>query len=435
MTYLRLLKRLSSNKQVHNFGFLFSIQASNILISVVTIPLVVGAIGVEQLGLVDLSLSIVYTLNIVVSYGYNLSAPREIAINSADKEELSRIFSKVLFSKMLITLCLGLLIFVMVQSLGLFNRNGTILLFSFSVLLSEVLLPHWLAQGLEKMQLLSLGNLLSKLLYLVFLIAWVNNPSDSLLVNFLLGASGVLVNFSLILYVIKYWGISLRWVKLADIWLSLTNNFYLFLSSLASYIAINSGIMILSFFATDYMLGAYSLADRVIRVLRIVPSIIIQAIYPKASRLFATDKEAFYLFLRNAYGLALAICLGISLFAFVFAPPIVGFLAHSHLAQSVEVLRILAFVPFFACLNIANMILVLVSDHKKTLVKSTWITFVLMMIVCISLSYSHGPAGLAVGLTFTEIITFGVQLYFNRLILPEETQRFYAVSISSRHSH
>lgn len=429
------LKRLISNKQVHNFGFLFSIQASNIIISIITIPLVVGAIGVEQLGLVDLSLSIIYTLNIVVSYGYNLSAPREVAINFADKEELSRIFSKVLFSKMLIALCLGLLILVMVQGLDLFSRNGTILLFSFSVLLAEALLPYWLAQGLEKMHLLSLGNLLSKVLYLGLLIVWVNDPSDSLLVNFLLGASGVFVNFSLVLYIIKYWGISLRRVKLADIWLSLTDNFYLFLSSLAGYIAINSGIMILSFFATDYMLGAYSLADRVIRVLRIVPTIIVQAIYPRASRLFVTDKEAFYLFLRKTYGLALVVCFGISLLAFAFAPPIVSFLAHARLAESVEVLRILAFVPFFACLNIANMILVLVSDHKKTLVKSTWITFVLMLIICVSLSYLHGPTGLAVGLIVTEIITFAVQLYFNRSILPEDTKRFYAVSISRHHSH
>ncbi|WP_339784494.1 oligosaccharide flippase family protein [uncultured Imperialibacter sp.] len=428
MTYLRLLKRLSGNKQVHNFGFLFSIQASNILISVVTIPLVVGAIGVEQLGLVDLSLSIVYTLNIIVSYGYNLSAPREVAINFADKEELSKIFSRVLLSKLVLAGGVGLLLVLATQNLGEFNRNSTILLFSAAVLLAEALFPHWLAQGLEKMHILSIGNLVSKVTYLGLIFWLVKSPEESFLVNFLLGISGVGANSLLLVYIVKYWGISFKRVSFHEIWVSLTDNFYLFLSSIAGYISINSGIIILSFFVTDYMLGAYSLADRVVRVLRIVPTIVIQAIYPRASRLYVTDKQEFNSFLRKSYILALIACLLVSLAAFLFSPIIVEVLAREHLTESIKVLKILAFVPFFASLNIANMILVLVSDNRKVLVKGTWVSFCVMVVICVGLSYRYGALGLASGLLLTELLIFTVQFYFNLLSIRTDTLHFYSLN-------
>ncbi|MEQ8684148.1 MAG: oligosaccharide flippase family protein [Imperialibacter sp.] len=428
MTYLHLLKRLIGNKQIHNFGFLFSIQASNVLISIITIPLVVGAIGVEQLGVVDLSLSIVYTLNIIVSYGYNLSAPREVAINFSDKKELSNIFSRVLYSKLVLATLLCISLILASQSLEHFSRHSTILLFSATVLFAEALLPHWLAQGLEKMHVLSIGNLVSKITYLGLLLWLVKSPEDSFRVNFLFGVSGIVANLFLIIYVTKYWGVSFRKVKLFEIWRSLKDNFYLFLSSIAGYVSINSGIIILSFFVTDYMLGAYSLADRVVRVLRIVPTIVIQAIYPKASRLYMKDRQSFYAFLRKAYVLALAVCFFVSLAAFLFAPIIVELLAREHLAESINVLKTLAFVPFFACLNIANMILVLVSDNKRVLLKSTWISFLSMVVICAGLAHPFGALGLAVGLLLTEVLIFVVQLYFNLRSIRADTLSFYSLN-------
>lgn len=421
-----LLSKLIGNKQFHNFGFLLSIQASNILISIATIPLIIGAIGVEELGNVDLSLSIVYTLNIVVSYGYNLSAPRDIAINFSDKNELSGIFSRVLFSKLILASTVAFLLVLSARNLQHFSGLSTILLFSVTVLFAEALLPHWLAQGLEKMHVLSIGNLVSKIAYLGLLLWFIHNPDDSFLVNFLLGLSGILVNLLLIFYVTKYWGISFRRVRLSEVWTSLNDNFYLFLSSFAGYISINSGIVILSFFAAPYTLGVYSLAERVIRVLRIIPTIVIQAIYPKASRLYVSDRRSFYTFLRKSYFYALLLCLIVSLVTFLFAPFIVELLAGESLAESTSILRIIAFVPFFACLNIANMILVLVGDKRGVLVKSTWISFCLMLVICSVMAQAFGAIGLATGLVLTELSIFVVQLYFNLKNMRIDTLGFYS---------
>ncbi|OYX17964.1 MAG: polysaccharide biosynthesis protein, partial [Algoriphagus sp. 32-45-6] len=66
------------NKSIQNFLFLAIIQSSNVLISIISVPLLIQSIGVDQFGLVNLSLSVIILLNILVGFGYNLSAPRQV---------------------------------------------------------------------------------------------------------------------------------------------------------------------------------------------------------------------------------------------------------------------------------------------------------------------------------------------------------------------
>ena len=64
------------NKSIQNFLFLAFIQSSNVLISIISMPLLIQSIGVDQFGLVNLALSVIVLLNILVVFGYNLTAPR-----------------------------------------------------------------------------------------------------------------------------------------------------------------------------------------------------------------------------------------------------------------------------------------------------------------------------------------------------------------------
>lgn len=395
------------------------------IIALVTIPLVVRAIGVEQLGLVDLSLSVMYTLCVFVAYGYNLSGPRDIAQQVDRPRQVAGMLATVLTSKMV--LASALLLVVAIVGIGTAFIDGifTILLFSTTLLVAEVFQLSWLAQGYERMHIILVGNVLSKLAYLGLLIVWVREPSDSFLVNFLLGLSTTLVNLIVAFVVIRRWGIGFATTSFDRVSRSLRENFYLFLSSIAGYVSINSGMIILGFFASPFLLGAYSLADRVVRVLRIVPTILIQAIYPKASRLYVGDKHAFNAFLRKSYAVSLFLCLVTSFATYVAAPLIIEFLASRELPEAVKTLRIIAFVPFFASLNVGNMILVLVADKKKALLKTTWMSFILMMVVCTLMTKFFGPYGLGFGLLATELAIFGIQLYFNIKVLPRDTLNLY----------
>lgn len=397
---------LIRNKSIQNFIFLVIIQASNILISLISMPLLIQSIGVDQFGLVNLALSVIILLNILVGFGYNLSGPRDVAIQQGNKEQLSHLFSNIISSKILMAACASLLILIGVYVLDLFKEYQTILVFSCLLLFSEATLPLWFFQGMEKMKLISIANVFSKLLFLMGIVLFIHQPEQAKWVNFLLGGSGFAINSLLLLYV--HYEMDIRFYKprFVQVFKSLKENTLLFLSNLASHISINGGLIVLSFFSAAATLGMFSLAERITMVLRMLPALIIQAIYPNASKLYQDNLPRFFNFLKKTYLIALLLGAGLSVFTFFTAGFIVEILAKERLEEAILFLKILAFVPFLACLNIINVTMLLVTDQKDQLFKASWQMCIYMLIASVALTSQFGGIGLCIALLSTEVVIF-----------------------------
>ena len=397
---------LLRHKSFQNFIFLFFIQSSNVVISLITIPLLIQSLGVAQFGLVNLSLSVIFFGNVAVAFGYNLSGPREIAVNQDNPQAMSEVASKIFFSKFLFALAacviLGLLVFVF----GFFSGYQAILLFSLVILFSEATQSVWFFQGLEKMKAVSVANLFAKLAYLLTLIFFIKSPEDAKWVNFLLGITALGFNIYLGSYIHFILKVKLFLPKWKSLFISWKENFSLFLSGVASHFSVSGGLIILSFFASATVLGMFSMAEKITMVLRMVPTLITQATYPNASKLFAADQLRFYNFLKKVYVGALGLSLGITIMFFLGAPQIIWFFSNEELEESVSFLKLLSFVPFLASLNIANMIIILVGGFNRLLFDATWSFCCFMILACSVLGYFFGGVGLAYGLLATELFIF-----------------------------
>ena len=394
------------NKSIQNFLFLAIIQSSNVLISIISMPLLIQNIGVDQFGLVNLALAVIVLMNVLVVYGYNLSAPREVAISQKDKTALSHLVSNVFSAKILLASSAAFVILVAVFGLNLFKEYQIILVFSILMLFSEATLPLWFFQGMEKMKLISIANIFSKLLFLMGIVLFIHSPEQSKWVNFMMGFFGLSINLGLLVYIHYFLRIKFFKPEWGAIKVSLKENFLLFLSSASSYISVNGGLIILSFFSVAETLGMYSLAERVVMVLRMFPAMIIQSIYPNASKLFQSDEKAFFRFLRNVYFRVVAFGVFITMMTYLAAPLAIKVLARAELQDSVTYLQILSLVPLLACLNIANVVMMLVVDLKKLLFKASWMMCLYMVIVASLLTYEYGGIGLSIAIVSTEIAVF-----------------------------
>jgi len=298
------------------------------------------------------------------------------------------------------------LILIGVFGLNLFQEYQLILVFSSLLLFSEATLPLWFFQGMEKMKLVSIANIFSKLLFLMGIVLFIHSPEQSQWVNFMLGFFGLSINLMLLFYIHAFLGIKFYRPEFSAIYRSLKENILLFFSNLASHISINGGLIILSFFSAAETLGMYSLAERVVMVLRLFPALIIQAIFPNASKLLKEDRPAFFRFLKNVYLRVLLAGMLISAGAHFTAPWIIRVLSRSDLAESVLYLKILAAVPFLACLNVGNVSLLLVADLKELLFKASWMMCVYMIVVSAILTSYMGGLGLCIAIISTEIVVF-----------------------------
>jgi O-antigen/teichoic acid export membrane protein len=150
----------------------------------------------------------------------------------------------------------------------------------------------------------------------------------------------------------------------------------------------------------------YSLAERVIMVLRLFPSLIVQAIFPSAAKLYKEDPSKFYQFLKGVYIRVLLFGAVISVGAYLAAPWIILVLSKSELKESITYLQLLSVLPFLACLNIGNITIMLVCDLKDLLFKASWMMCLYMIAATAILTSLRGGVGLCIGIISTEVVVF-----------------------------
>ena len=128
-----------------NFINLSLNQAVNIIATLIYTPILFQTLGDENFGLIHLAFSILTLYAIFVRFGYDFNAPVKIAKISETREEVSyvnRIISLRVFLSMILFLISISIIFLFFES----NFNK-ILIFSFTILISESLNPLFYFQG------------------------------------------------------------------------------------------------------------------------------------------------------------------------------------------------------------------------------------------------------------------------------------------------
>jgi len=397
--------KIFRNISVQNFFFLAVIQGTNILISIISVPLIIQRVGIDQFGLINLSLSVITSLNIVVSFGYNLSGPRVAAVYQNNRYRLSKHFTSIVYSKIVLALLLTAVIVLITAFTNAFESYNTILLFSTIILFSEATQLVWFFQGIERTRIASVTNVLSKVLYLLAIIFFIDVPANAKYVNFLWGASALLFNIGLVIFALKHFKVYFVKAKITLLFRSIKENINLFFYNLISYITVSGGIIILSFFESSVQLGMYGMVEKVVITLRFLPSLVLSATFPKASHLFIHQRELYYSFLRKISSVAMVLSALVTLTTFFFASEIIHFLSKSYLEDSILYLKIMCIMPFLSSVNIYNMMYFLTRDLQQEMIKSSVINSIYMVLATTLLCYFYGTVGLCIGLVSSEVFT------------------------------
>ena len=144
------MKRMRSVKAkglVENFVSLSLLQGINYVLPLITFPYLFRTLGVDNYGLISLSSAIVSYFNILVSFGFELSATKQVALHRENKAKLSEIYSSVLVIKsVLLLISLGVL-FVLSLHVRMIEENSLLYVITFGSILGNVLFPTWFFPG------------------------------------------------------------------------------------------------------------------------------------------------------------------------------------------------------------------------------------------------------------------------------------------------
>lgn len=383
-------------------------------------PYLFQTLGEEDYGLVTLAQTVIMLLGILVSYGFNLNTPKQLALIKDNLMLKQELVNQVIIIRLILAfLCIGLL-FILIYFLGLFPAYHTILFLSCVLLVNEAIFPMFISQGFDKLSWISKSNAVAKILYLGLIVLIIRDSSDAKWANFLMGSSALSINLFLLIYIYKKESIRFQWVAVSKVKHWLVNNFQFFSSTIASYVLVNGGYLLLSNFVDKSELGFYALAQRVSILLRMLPVFLTQSILQKATRLYEQDNVKFEEYLKRAYYNGVFITFSIGLVLALTATWVVRILAGEYIPLSANLMRILGFLPFFGMLNISNMIRILVTEQKHILAKAIWITTIVMLVLGSIGCYFFGSYGLAWVLVVAEIFNF----WINRHLLLKEGYLF-----------
>ena len=323
------------------------LQIANYLIPFLVLPIISRILGATLFGSVSYAQNIVTYLTLLVNFGFEYSATRQISVSRDDKARTDAIFWSVLAAKTgLLVLSFGIL-----ATLPLFMEriacDPRLYIYVALTNIGIVLFPTWYLQGVQHMDKMAWANFFTKLLGAILVLTFVREASNYRLYPLLLSVASILIGLGALIYVIRHYRI--RWIRPSRTTIRevMHAGAPIFLNNLFVSLYTTANLTILGIYAADDVIGYFSGAQRLIIALNMVVVLpVSMSMYPEISRRFAEDKQEGRRVLRKVLlwsGLAAAV---VSLLTFVLAPLIIRILYGHGFAPSVEILRWLSPLPF-----------------------------------------------------------------------------------------
>ena len=394
-----------------NFLNLSSIQLSNILLNLALFPIIIRLIGIEAFGYFTLANSIAWVFAILINYGTNQSGIRDIAIHIADPGALGKIFYNILGIRIL----MFIFFLVCIALLGNFQiKYYHFILFAVPIVFSEVFNPLFFFLGIQKLKAFNIANLLSKALTIVFVVLFIHSPDDAVWVNFIIGVTSLVLYCILLVNQISSGMISFHMPRPSEQIHLFKENFSLTINNISVQLQQSFMVFALGKWESPRVLGAYSVADKVIGSIRILIIQISSAIYPKAAQMNHTEPERWHAFMKKTQLGLTALFLSGSVILCLCAPVIVKLISGKADSDATAFLRIMAFVPAVAAWNSCSAIDLLIRNDKRQIFKIAILLLIISLVttfILVSRGYSawYGAYTLAVELAALLMYQFAIQ--------------------------
>jgi PST family polysaccharide transporter len=332
--------RILKSRITENIAALFGTQVAAYIFPLATVPYLARVLGPQNWGMVAFAQALGLYLSMVVDFGFQLSATRRIARVRDDQEQVVGVVSGVLGAKGILSLACIIVLFLLQRFSQVFQQDSFILWAGAISGIGQGFSMLWFYQGLERIRPAAAVDATGKAAACVGIFLCVHRPADGWKVL----ALQCLCFWSVAAFQMgmTYRQVAFRWPTAQLTRLSMRDSaaMFLFRSSVSLYTTANA--LILGAIAAPLAVGFYSGAERVIKALSNLVTPVSQSLFPRISRLVATDAKRAIWLTRVSLGV-MTLC-GALLCGVVFAaaPLIVRILLGHGYENAIPVLRILS---------------------------------------------------------------------------------------------
>lgn len=227
-------KRLSSEKQLaFNATMLGIFHIAKIVFPFIVLPYLTHVLSTTTYGVVTYVKTIMSYLQILVDFGFMLSATKDIVKTANDKKKLGLVVGETLLARCILGLFGFVIVVVLCMLLPLLRENITYTILSYLAIFSSIFLMDFLFRGINQMQVITTRFIIMKSISTFFTFLVVKTDQDILMIPLLELLSSLVAVF-LVFLKIKKLSIHIRFNSLSVALHNIQRSSIYFLSNIAS---------------------------------------------------------------------------------------------------------------------------------------------------------------------------------------------------------
>ena len=402
------LKEKDSKVLLSNFSYLTVIELSNYILPFVAIPYIIRVIGVEKYGVIMFAYAVMIYFNIITNFGFRLLATKYISMHRDNIQKVSKYYWTVLSSQILL-LGLSIVTFIILLfSVPMFYEERYVFIYSFGMVIGNVIFPIWLFQGLEKMKYISIFNVANRLLYTLAIFVFINDVNDYVLIPMINSISFISIGVMSLIFIHRKFRINFIKPAFAEMRLLFIEGWHLFLSTVANSLYTSTNTVLLGFLTNYTVVGVFSIASTVSGAVTKIIKIYNTVTYPYMAK-YSTDKTILVQKARALLKFYVIVLMFVSMGVFFSAEMLITLLFGSGKEASVLILQILALTIIVEPLGGFFTPYLVIKNETKTVSKITFFTMLVNFIFVIPMILLFQ----AVGMAITKLIVESFQVFMN----------------------
>ncbi|HMN13848.1 MAG TPA: oligosaccharide flippase family protein [Bellilinea sp.] len=404
-----------------NIAALGVVQISNYAIPLLTLPFLTRVLGPEAYGKVAFAQVLMAYFILLTDYGFSWSATRKISAHRTNTAYVNQVFLGTWIAQWLLAALAAVLCALVVSLSDRLRSDALLYAAAFTAVIGNALFPVWFLQGLERLQEVAALQLISRVLALIPLFLLIRQPSDAPLVAAIQGG-GVMLGGILALAWMNHQKLARwQWPGWRPVGQELREGLTLFGSRLSISFYTTLVPLVLGWVAGPVAVAHFALADKLRSAAQSLIGPISQALFPRMSHLFATDKAAALRLLKRS---ALAIFLlagSVSAVLWLMADRLVMLLAGPEFLPAAAVLRWLAFCPLAIAVSNLYGVQVLIALGRHRIINATATTVgVVTALLCVPVVLNFEDLGAGATLLTAEfVIAIAYLIMANRIMRHE----------------
>ena len=401
------------SRLTQNIFSLLTLKGVDYVLNFVMLPFLLRMLGADRFGAIVFMQSVVQYMVVAVEYGFNMTAPRDIA-RASDERSVAKIFSDVMAAKILIATGLIALTSAVIGFMpSTVEFDVPLLMAVLPTVLGNIAFPIWFFQGIQQMKFITVSVTIARLLILLSMFATVRSPDDYLIAALLQSSMTIvagILSFGIIIRRYRYVFVRPTFDGVIG---ALKDGKQIFISTVAINLYTTTNVVILGLLTTPTAVGFFGAANKLIDSVKGLMGAFSTAVYPHVSAKVKEDPRGAIEFIKRFGRLYSGMFLMVSTVMFAFADPIVELLFGAGYDQTTVILRLMAWLPFVIALsNVFGIHFMLNFGMQNLFSRILIAAAVLDFVIVFPLTASMGNVGVALVMLLVEIFVTVVMGYF-----------------------